>query len=198
MSITKSNFILTHKDQVSQANKLIRLLQTVCNERISILEDEKKHIDEVLGQWDEGHDHIDDQLRHFDIIKGWAVKYLDQYDTSSVTDHNFNPEDKLNPVEYEHTEERLLNHLQQYHKQWRHDQDIDNGDEFWDSLDGYDINVYNSREYDNHKEYKYSVVCYPLWEDSKGNYSVNTDKEIATYYIDDRNGSLKLIKKESK
>ena len=79
MSITKSNFILTHKDQVSQANKLIRLLQTVCNERISILEDEKKHIDEVLGQWDEGHDHIDDQLRHFDIIKGWAVKYLDQY-----------------------------------------------------------------------------------------------------------------------
>ena len=79
MSITKSNFILTHKDQVSEAIRLIEVLETVCSERISILEDEKKHIDDVIGQWDEGHDHIDEQLRHFDIIKLWAVKYLNQY-----------------------------------------------------------------------------------------------------------------------
>jgi len=186
-------------DQVNEANKLIRILQTVCSERISILEDDLKENHAIYDVDDE--DHLQGQLRHFDIIKSWAVKYLDKYDISSVTDHNFNPEDKLTPVEYEHTEEKLLDHLIRYYKQWRHDQDIDSGDEFWDSLDGYDINVYNSREYDDHKEYKYSVVCYPLWEDSKGNYSVNTDKEIATYYIDDRiflNGILKLIKKESK
>ena len=102
------------------------------------------------------------------------------------------------PVEYEHTEGRLLRHISEYYKAWRHDQDIDNGDEYWDSLDGYDINIYNSREYDDHKEYKYSVVCYGLVEDSKGNYSLNTNKVIAEYYIHDQNGSLQLIKKESK
>ena len=106
------------------------------------------------------------------------------------------PRPTLNPVEYEHTEGRLLTHISKYYKSWRHDQDIDNGDEYWDSLDGYDINIYNSREYDDHKEYKYSVVCYGLVEDSNGSYSINTGKVIAKYYIHDQNGSLQLIKKE--
>tara|TARA_R100001463_G_scaffold43544_6_gene90835 strand:+ start:1215 stop:1487 length:273 start_codon:yes stop_codon:yes gene_type:complete len=69
-----------HEDQVNEADKLIHTLVTVCSERISFLEDEKKHIDELLGEWDEGHDDINAQLRHFDAIKSGAKKYLDKYD----------------------------------------------------------------------------------------------------------------------
>lgn len=69
-----------HEDQVNEADKLIHTLVTVCSDRISILEDEKKHLDEVLGEWDEGHHHITAQLRHFDVIKFMANKYLDKYD----------------------------------------------------------------------------------------------------------------------
>ena len=64
-------------DQINEANKLISLLQTVCDERISILEDDLKE-NHAIYDVDDEHD-LQLQLRHFDIIKSWAVKYLDKY-----------------------------------------------------------------------------------------------------------------------
>ena len=64
-------------DQVNEADKLIHTLVTVCSERISILEDDLKENHAIYDVDDE--DHLQGQLRHFDIIKSWAVKYLDKY-----------------------------------------------------------------------------------------------------------------------
>jgi len=105
------------------------------------------------------------------------------------------PRNRIKPVEYDHDESKLLTHISSNYNSWRYDTDIDNGDEYWDHVNGYDINIYNSREYDNNEFYKYSVVCYGLLEDHKGNISINTDHVIAEYYIRDGMG-FQLIKKQ--
>ena len=145
------------KLQLFKAENLIQDFNHVCDDRISIEEDQlaENELNGFHDSDDEGHEIIE----HYRLLKNSIKKYQDQY-----VEKDENPFLYSNPEPHKYDKNELIKYIDEIRSKWVKDED------YWETLKGYDFNVYGEfEEYHTNEEDPYhrnqvEVSIHPLYK----------------------------------